>query len=194
MKQQPLLIIFVKNPEKGKVKTRLAKDVGDDRALEIYKQLLDHTHSITTHLSMEKHVYYSQNIIDGDIWDIGNYKKFVQEGIELGDKMSAAFKRSFPEGARPVCIIGSDCLELSEQIIRDAFESLKTHDFVIGPAKDGGYYLLGMKQFHPQIFENKTYSTSSVYDEAQAEISKLGKSLHILPTLSDIDQIEDLNR
>jgi len=190
---KPLLIIFIKNPEKGKVKTRLAKEVGDERALEIYKQLLDHTHAITTDLSVEKAVYYSSKIDAGDQWEMGGYQKSVQEGKDLGDKMSNAFQAGFDSDYHPICIIGSDCFEINETIIAEAFEKLKTYDFVIGPAKDGGYYLLGMQEPSPQLFANKTYSTSEVCAEAMDEIRQMSKTCFLLPKLSDIDTLKDLN-
>ncbi|MEQ6120128.1 TIGR04282 family arsenosugar biosynthesis glycosyltransferase [Reichenbachiella sp. MALMAid0571] len=190
---QPLLIIFIKNPEKGKVKTRLAREVGDERALEIYKQLLDHTHSITTDLKVEKVLYYSTKIDIGDQWELGDYKKRIQEGNDLGDKMSNAFQAGFDNGNQPICIIGSDCFEINEPILAEAFEKLKEYDFVIGPAKDGGYYLLGMREPAPQLFANKTYSTPKVCAEAIHEIQQMSKTCFLLPTLSDIDTLKDLN-
>lgn len=189
---EPILLIFTKNPEKGKVKTRLARDVGDDRALEIYKQLLDHTHSVTVDLDCEKHLYYSNHIGRGDIWDLGNYQKFVQQGQDLGDKMSNAFKNAFKEHHGSVCIIGSDCLEINESIIQEAFLKLEQFDFVVGPARDGGYYLLGMKSYFPQLFYNKTYSTPEVFEELVMEIKRLDKSFFLLPKLSDVDTLDDL--
>ena len=189
----PLLIIFVKNPEKGKVKTRLAADVGEDRALEIYKQLLDHTHSITVDLDVVKKVYYSQRIDNGDLWDIGQYEKFVQSGDGLGEKMASAFTDGFKEDHGSICIIGSDCFEITEQIINEAFEQLTSNDVVVGPANDGGYYLLGMNTYHPQLFEGKTYSTSSVLRELLDEIESLNLTVFKLPTLNDVDTVADLN-
>tara|TARA_R110000868_G_scaffold158268_1_gene386246 strand:+ start:108 stop:695 length:588 start_codon:yes stop_codon:yes gene_type:complete len=190
---KPLLIIFIKNPEKGKVKTRLAKEVGDERALEIYKQLLDHTHAITTDLPIEKYVYYSSKIDAEDQWDLGGYQKSIQAGKDLGDKMCNAFQAGFDKDHHPICIIGSDCFEINETIIAEAFEKLKSYDYVIGPAKDGGYYLLGMREYSPQLFTNKTYSTSKVCAEAIAEIKLMSKTCFLLPKLSDIDTLKDLN-
>lgn len=188
----PLLIIFIKNPEKGKVKTRLAKEIGDDKALEVYHELLSHTHSITNNLLVEKFLYYSQRTDDGDIWNPKVYQKKVQKGGELGDKMSNAFSEGFGDGKGPICIIGSDCFELSENILNEAFEKLQQFDFVIGPANDGGYYLLGMNEFSPELFKNKVYSTSQVSKEAIDEIRRLKKSYFLLPELSDVDTLKDL--
>ena len=189
----PLLIIFIKNPEKGKVKTRLAKEIGDDKALEVYQELLNHTHSITNSLSVSKYLYYSQRVDENDIWSSADYQKKVQQGEELGSKMSNAFSEGFKDGKAPMCIIGSDCFELSEDILQDAFEKLKHFDFVIGPAKDGGYYLLGMNEHSPSLFNDKVYSTSDVLQDAINEITALDKSYFLLPKLSDIDTANDLN-
>lgn len=189
----PLLIIFIKNPKKGKVKTRLAKVIGDDKALNVYNELLNHTHSITNSLSVSKNLYYSQRVDKNDIWSSADYAKKVQQGEELGSKMSNAFSDGFEDGKDPICIIGSDCFELSEEILLDAFEKLKDFDFVIGPAKDGGYYLLGMNEHSPALFKDKVYSTSEVFKEAINEIKYLNKSYFLLPKLSDIDTANDLN-
>ncbi|MFY0650394.1 MAG: TIGR04282 family arsenosugar biosynthesis glycosyltransferase [Cyclobacteriaceae bacterium] len=189
-----ILIIFVKNPEKGKVKTRLAKDIGEDKALEVYKRLLQHTHDITVNLDFDKRVYYSKSVEQNDIWEDAVYDKYVQSGRELGDKMEQAFQSAFKQYASKVCIIGSDCLELSGEIISHAFNQLDYFDYVVGPAKDGGYYLLGMTTHSPQLFQNKTYSTNTVCAEAISEIQQLGGSHYLLPELSDIDHASDLNR
>ena len=194
MKQStPLLIIFIKNPDKGKVKTRLAKEIGNDKALEVYHELLSHTHSITNKLPVDKYLYYSQRTDDGDIWNSQVYQKKVQQGQELGDKMSNAFSEGFRDGKGPICIIGSDCFELSENILNEAFKKLQQFDFVIGPAKDGGYYLLGMNEYSPELFDNKVYSTAQVSEEAINEIKRLRKSYFSLPKLSDVDTLKDLN-
>lgn len=189
-----LLIVFIKNAVKGKVKTRLAKDLGDDKALEIYKQLLSHTQDITQDLSASKSIYYSEKIVLNDIWDQSKYFKQVQKGKHLGEKMSNAFQEEFSNQYDSICIIGSDCYDLSSEVIEMAFESLQKNDFVIGPANDGGYYLIGMNKFTSQIFEDKTYSTHNVFDEAIQEIKKLNKSYFVLPELTDIDDINDLKK
>ena len=189
-----LLIIFIKNVVKGKVKTRLAKDLGDDKALEIYKQLLEHTKSITQDLGLSKHIYYSDQITENDIWNRSKFSKKVQSGGDLGERMSNEFLAGFNDGQHSICIIGSDCYDLTSQIIEQAFESLKSHDYVLGPANDGGYYLLGMNDFTPQLFENKTYSTNDVFKEALYEIKKLNKSYIVLPELTDIDDVNDLKK
>lgn len=189
-----LLIIFIKNAIKGKVKTRLAKDLGDSQALEIYQQLLEHTYSISQDLNIDRVVYYSEAIEENDIWNPADYNKAVQKGNDLGERMSNAFKRGFQEGYSSICIIGSDCYDLSSKVIEEAFRKLNARDFVIGPANDGGYYLIGMNQYFPKIFENKIYSTSNVFKDAIDEIKKHQKSYFVLPELTDIDDITDLKK
>jgi rSAM/selenodomain-associated transferase 2 len=107
--------------------------------------------------------------------------------------MANAFSRVLQDVDIAV-IIGSDCLELTAAIIEDAFSALERFDAVIGPARDGGYYLLGMKQFHPELFAGKQWSTSTVFQDTVADLRALGLAYTALPVLSDIDDIDDLRR
>lgn len=190
---QPLLIIFVRNPELGQVKSRLARSVGAVKALEIYNILLNRTCQVARNLNSDKVVYYSDRIDQNDIWDSQAFKKAVQAKGDLGVRMLNAFHRAFEDGYHKVVVIGSDCFELTPEIITTAFEELDQTDVVIGPARDGGYYLLGMKELHSQIFINKNWSTPSVLRDTLRDIGKLGLKLRALPLLSDIDVEEDLN-
>lgn len=186
-----LLMIFVKNLIPGMVKTRLAADIGIDRALDIYMELVNHTNKITRKIDVDKTVYYSEYVEVEDVWDTGDYEVSVQKGNSLGEKMSTAFDEAF-DSYNKVVIIGSDCYDLSKKEIEAAFVQLEENDVVVGPATDGGYYLLGMKEFLPQLFENKEYSTENVLNELLEEAEGLELSVYKLPTLSDIDTFEDL--
>ena len=186
------LLIFVKNPELGKVKTRLASSIGVEAALEVYRNLLNHTRRITIKLECQKTVGYSQFVDDNDIWDNSIYDKELQIGHDLGEKMSGAFQNFFQNESSKVVIIGSDCSELTKEIIEESFIMLDDNDVVIGPAKDGGYYLLGMKKYYPQLFENKKWSTNSVLSSTIVDLENLEVDYHILQELSDIDRVEDL--
>ena len=187
-----LLIIFVKNPIAGQVKTRLAATVGEARALEIYRKLLDHTTKITIELPIDKVVYYS-NFIDGnDHWDQINYQKQLQTPGGLGQKMSAAFEWGFQSGYREICIIGSDCYELTPEIIMNGFQALSTHDAVLGPTRDGGYYLLGMKKIREELFQNKNWGTDSVAADTLNDLKRLSLEYQTLELLNDVDVEEDL--
>lgn len=185
-----LLIIFTKNPEIGKVKTRLAKSLGDKAALDIYKFLLSHTVSATTNLEIDKWVYYSEKIPKKDVWPSEAFHKKVQTGRDLGEKMFNACQEAFKSGYKRVIIIGSDLLDIKQQDLTYAFLELKKNDIVIGPASDGGYYLLGMKSLNSKVFKNKAWSTPSVLPDTLKDLE--GKKIKILETRNDIDEIQDI--
>lgn len=187
-----LLIIFYRNPVLGKVKTRLAKTMGDVQALNVYQKLAGHTNDITLHLPIDKAVFYSDSVDAFDRWSNSSYEKRLQKGNNLGERMSNAFDTAFTSGYQIVCIIGTDCFELSAAIIEEGFNRLSSHDAVIGPATDGGYYLLGMKQFRGDIFKNKRWSTDSVFEETLRDFKTHGIRYHRLAMLSDVDEEKDL--
>lgn len=184
------LIIFTRNPELGKVKTRLAKSVGDESALEIYKFLLKHTVAITKNLNVDKYVFYSENIHREDIWDPEIFRKKLQTGTDLGEKMQNAFSELFEMGYEKVLIVGSDIFELGQSDIENAFEVLQTTETVIGPATDGGYYLLGMKEQNAAIFQNKNWGTSTVLVETLADLRQ--KKYVLLEERNDVDYYQDI--
>ncbi|MFM9837610.1 MAG: TIGR04282 family arsenosugar biosynthesis glycosyltransferase [Cyclobacteriaceae bacterium] len=187
-----LLILFYRNPELGKVKTRLAKTIGDEKALAIYLRLSAHTRTITQDLSVDKVVYYSHFVDTGDAWPNSSFQKKVQRGNDLGEKMQNAFAEEFKNGYESICIIGTDCLELTNEILTQALDQLENHDAVIGPANDGGYYLLGMKKLIPALFQNKNWSTDSVATDTINDFKILGLSFAQLLPLTDVDEEKDL--
>lgn len=185
-----LLIIFTKNAELGKCKTRLAARIGDESALNIYRFLLNHTVEVTQPLTMHKRVYYSDEIRENDMWDSNHFSKKLQRGKDLGERMHQAFEQGFKEGYQKVVIIGSDLYDLESNDIVIAFRALDAHDFVIGPAQDGGYYLLGMKRLKDQLFENKNWGTPSVLRDTLANLH--AESHVLLDTRNDVDVYEDI--
>lgn len=187
-----ILIIFYRNPVSGAVKTRLAATMGNERALDIYRKLALHTRDVTRVLAVDKRVYYSDFIDDDDIWPSPSYSKALQNGADLGERMSQAFRACFELKYDRICIIGTDCLELNAEVITRAFESLASVDAVIGPAKDGGYYLLGMRHFYPQLFKDKKWSTSNVFEDTIHDLRALGLSYAQLQMLSDVDLESDV--
>ncbi len=186
------LIIFVRNLEKGKVKKRLAKSLGEDKSLEVYKFLLEYTRDITISCKYNLFVFYSDYIHINDVFDDDVFSKHLQEGDSLGERMSKAFTKVFDLGLKNVCLIGSDCYELQTETLKEAFEKLHEKDIVIGPAKDGGYYLLGMNKMYADIFAGKDWGTPAVLDDTLETINKLGLASAQLTELNDIDTIEDL--
>ena len=188
------IILFTKNPELGKVKTRLAKTLGNEKALEIYKKLLLHTQQIVAPVLVDKFVFYSNKIIENDAWSNEVYHKKIQKGIDLGERMKNAFQELFELNYDSICIIGSDCFELSSEIINGAFRVLKNNDVVVGPTFDGGYYLLGMNKLHSPLFENIVWSTETVFKETLFKIEKANLSKAILVKLNDVDEEIDVPR
>lgn len=184
------LIIFTRNPVLGTCKTRLAKTIGDKAALEIYRYLLEHTARITKELAADKYVFYSENIKKDDLWNLDVFRKKLQYGDDLGARMENAFLELFQLGYEKIMIIGSDVLDLSAEHINKAFQMLSNKDVVIGPAKDGGYYLLGMKKLNVNVFKNKAWGTSSVLKNTLNDIKN--SSFALLEELNDIDIFEDI--
>lgn len=193
MIQQKALIVFVRNPVLGTVKTRVAKMIGDEAALRLYKKLLKHTHEIIRDIPCDKYIFYADNISIEDSWPNDIYKKEQQIEAGLGAKMEAAFKKVFNNGHEHVLIIGSDCYDLTAAIIKEAFEVLKTTDVVLGPAKDGGYYLLGQNKLNANLFSIKEWSTSFVLAQTIEACKRFGLSYKKLELLSDVDEAGDIN-
>jgi rSAM/selenodomain-associated transferase 1 len=189
--KERLLILFYRNPELGKVKTRLAATIGDEKALAVYFLLTHHTMTVAAPVPCDKIIYYSDFVDTEDNWPSKIFQKSLQQGFGLGDRMMHAFREGF-RNYKSICIIGTDCFELTQEILEDAFGQLETHDAVIGPARDGGYYLLGMNRLHPEFFHDKSWSSDLVAAATMNDFRKLGLRFTELPLLTDVDQEKDL--
>lgn len=186
-----LLMVFTKNPVLGQCKTRIADKLGDKTALAIYHVLIDHTAKVTEMVHADKWVYYSDFIPnEEDEWDSQFFTKMLQKGNDLGIRMRNAFIEGFSQGYEKIVIVGSDILELETEDITQALEALNANDVVIGPAKDGGYYLLGMKKLHERIFTEKLWGTNTVLSDTLKDLENLKWVL--LSEKNDIDTIEDV--
>ena len=146
--------------------------------------------SITKELAVTKFIYYADDINENDLWN--GFEKRLQQGNDLGERMQNAFQELYTAGFTKVCIIGSDCYELSSDIITNAFEKLNEVDVAIGPVTDGGYYLLGSNKMIPQLFTNKAWSTNTVFADTLKDATVLNLYVHQLPVLHDIDNEKDL--
>ena len=185
------IIVFVKNPELGKVKTRLAISMGDKKALEIYNKLVGYTKEVLLQLSnTKKYVYYSSFVDRQDDWSNDQFEKRIQSIEGLGERMTIAIGEIF-ETCEQVLIIGSDCPQLTPSHINDAFDKLSNHNIVIGPSQDGGYYLLGMDKHYLGLFQGIEWSTNTVFGDTIQKAKDKGLSVSELETLSDIDYEED---
>ncbi len=184
------LLLFIRNPVYGQVKTRLAASLGPRTALRIYQALLDRLRELTDPLAVDKYLYYSDFLPDDDSWPADRYHKCLQVSGDLGLRMEAAFDAALRHHRR-VVLVGSDIPGLRREILQEAFEGLSGHDFTIGPAEDGGYYLLGMREPAPAVFREISWSTSAVFAQTVEAIRRTGKTHLVLPRLADIDEAAD---
>lgn len=188
------LILFVRNPEPGKVKTRLAATIGNEKALAVYQQLLQLTHDMALGCDADRFLYYAGGIPSNDLWENEYFIKREQAGHDLGARMCNAFREVLDMGYRGAVIAGSDCPGLTAAMIHAAFDQLDKTDVVIGPASDGGYYLLGMKELLVKLFVNKSWGTDKVLNETTGDLHMAGKKFELLRVLSDIDTAADLEQ
>ena len=186
------LIIFVKNPIPGMVKTRLAKTVGDDAAVKVYKYLLEHTKTEVLKTELPATVFFGNEMPPADLWSAAGFVRKQQTGDTLGERMQNAFEEMAHSGFEKILIIGSDCPALDAQLISDAVKLLDRADFVLGPAQDGGYYLLGLKKIEPDIFAEIPWSTGKVLEMTLQRLQQKKYQVKLLPVLSDIDHEDDL--
>jgi len=190
------LLFFIKNPEKGKVKTRLASAMGHEMAVKLYRRFL--LEMLST-LNRGTFLFYlcfhpGDSLNDLKHWLGDHYLYTPQNGENLGERMKNGFMEAFAVGFKRVVLIGSDIPDLSLEIIEEAFHSLQEKDAAIGPSLDGGYYLIGFKDksFSPQVFKGIPWSTERVFDETMKVLKQGSLAVHILPSLRDIDTIDDL--
>lgn len=184
------LILFVKNPTFGKVKTRLAATVGAPMALRIYKALLLRLRQTAEKLPLRRYAWFSHEQEPTDEWPSHLYIPRIQKGSDIGQRMHHAFQEVLAENRRAV-LVGSDIPGLTASLLTTAFQELKKNDLVLGPAKDGGYYLIGLNSPCEALFEGITWSSSLVLEQTLQKATKLGMSYALLPTLSDVDNEED---
>ncbi len=196
------LLIFARVPEPGAVKTRLAATLGDERALDLYRAMLeDLFHGLgkpDDRLDMEV-VWSGGEAVPGEqIREaFGGHRLTRQSGRNLGERLVVAFseKIAFHE-ARKIVVIGTDLPTLSREVIETSMELLDSCDWVVGPAMDGGYYLLGCRagSFHPLVFEKIEWGGPDVLEDTLSRIRDLGTSVAILPERFDLDLPSDLER
>jgi rSAM/selenodomain-associated transferase 1 len=184
-----LVIVFVKNVKLGKVKTRLAKTIGNQGAFEVYSELVKITETALQNLNVEKRIYFSDTVV-GSKWK-GLYKT-VQQGNNLGERMKKAFLEGFRDGYDRIVLIGSDLPDIEAKHIKNGLSVLKDTNMVFGPAEDGGYYLIGMKKMYDLVFDNKPWSQTNLLKETLDELKKNNITFSTLETLNDIDTFEDL--
>lgn len=190
---KPLLMVFLRAPVKGRVKTRLAATLGEDCALEVYIRLMLHTLREAGALRCAKQAWYADVVPDPDPCATHGFTSHVQTGDDLGQRMRNAFAEGFANGYGPVVIIGTDLPGLSTELLQAALDAMGDHDAVIGPTHDGGYYLLCLHAPLDALFSDKQWSTATVFARTVSDLALNGKTCHLLPQLADVDSEADLD-
>ncbi|CAM2068019.1 TIGR04282 family arsenosugar biosynthesis glycosyltransferase [Sulfidibacter corallicola] len=192
------LICFLKYPEPGHVKTRLAAHLGEPQAAELYAALAERVITEVYPLSQS----YDLILCHDPAHDVGLYREWIgdtwvyweQESGDLGTRMSCAVDRALDEGYGRIAVIGSDCIGMDEAFIDGVFSHLAEHDFVIGPSTDGGYYLIALQEYSPWIFDDIEWSTETVLETTLSKVEARELSAFQLDAKMDIDSLDDLTR
>lgn len=193
-----VLIVFLRYPEPGRVKTRLARDIGQRNASLIYSEIAQ---SVIGKVSKSNEyktiIFFDPPEKEEEVrrWlKNTNLTLLPQEGNPLGERMLNAFERAFSLGATSTVIIGTDCMEVSDKTVLEAFRVLRKVDAVLGPARDGGYYLLGLNKPFPWVFKGIEWSTNLVLSQTIKKLEEKKLRFKLLETLTDVDTIRDLSK
>lgn len=203
------ILLFTRYPEKGKTKTRLIGELGADGAALLHKKLTDRVFMQASLLrqrsGIETIVYFSGGSSKNMTSWLGPIDCVEQMSGDLGQKMRGAFEHSFARGTETAVLIGSDIPDISAELLQQAFDALSTKDVVIGPSRDGGYYLIGMTAkaarnhksgtmppLLPLLFDKMKWSTGDLFENTMHRLESVGYETAVLPTLRDIDIPSDL--
>lgn len=195
------LLLFTRYPKAGKTKTRLIADLGADGAAMLQKRLTERV--LVQIILLKKRfdiatiVHYSEGNTETMTSWLGPMDYVTQVSGDLGQRMHAAFSHAFDGGAENVILIGSDIPDITADLLQQAFTSLLTKEVVIGPSKDGGYYLIGMvakkaSQLLPMLFHEMPWSTKELFATTLNRLDTAGYNVAVLPALRDIDVPADL--
>ena len=198
--REKCILVFIKSPGRGTVKSRLAAAIGEEQACRLYENfVLDLLGTLRKTAEDGNHTlkvcfYPPESGKTVSTWLGSRYEYSPQQGKDLGERMNNAFRESFIEGYRQILLVGSDIPDPPGKMINDGFASLERHCAVIGPTHDGGYCLIGFRSdcFLPDIFTGIPWSTSEVFEQTMARFRLRNFDVSILPTWQDIDTLEDL--
>ena len=192
------LILFMRYPEKGVVKTRLAKDIGDNITLALYKQFLIDILRMCEMIDAKIMLAYSisEKMKDERLFFSKQYINFPQEGFDFGQRMFNALCTAFRQGFKKSILIGSDSPDLPGFIIDEAYKALDASDIILGPSPDGGFYLIGFcsDSIDNEVFSNIEWGGPYVLRDTLDNIKRLRMRYHLLPEWDDIDDVHDLKR
>jgi len=192
------IFIVMKYPEIGKVKMRLAESIGEEAATGLYRAFIQDILSTVQSLEISYHiaVHPPESQDEFAEWLGSAHQYFQQRGADLGERLKNGFRTMFEKDYQQVIALASDSPDLPIEILREAVIALQTHEIVIGPATDGGYYLIGFSRdcFIPEAFEGISWSTASVLEETLTRIGSINQQIHSLPEWADVDTIGDLQK
>lgn len=190
------ILLFVKSPIEGQVKTRLAGKLGHETARRLYESFVVDTLEIVNALDIHVRICFLPADAENEFkqWLGTEYEYFPQTGRDLGQRMRNAFSQAFDDGFKEVVVIGSDIPDLPAEYLYQAFTALGDSDVVLGPSSDGGYYLIGFSRdsFIPEAFDNIPWSTADVLGQTTKILKRRGRRMHLLPQWHDIDTVGDL--
>ena len=192
------LIIYSRYPEPGTTKTRMIPILGAEGAAELQRQMSEYTLNTARQLKKSRNINLEVHFAGGtqqlmSDWLGQDISYIKQTSGDLGEKMKSSFQQAFDRQHEKVIIIGIDCPDIDLAILNQAFNSLRYHDLVLGEAKDGGYYLIGLNKLIPQLFDNITWGTNKVLNQTKAIADKLSLNTEYLMALPDVDRPEDLS-
>jgi hypothetical protein len=194
--QRNAVALFVRNPVPGKVKTRLARDIGYENACNFYQVMVKDILNNITSINMPVYLFHDGINSSGlpREWIDASYAVVAQQGDSIGERMAAAFNLLFSDNLHQVALIGSDIPGLDSQLLMAAFQAFESHDVAIVPAYDGGFCLIALRNIHhPQrFFQNIDWSTSLVMQATVERLNEYGLRVKLLKSRQDIDTYDDL--
>lgn len=192
---RPVLMAILKAPRSGYVKTRLGRQVGFDQATRIYRAMAERQlRSVPEIFRIEVHYAPRGAAAEMRAWLGANYRYCVQSGGDLGQRLARAFARGFRRGGTEIIAIGADCPGLDGDCLTEAARRLRKSDVVLGPAADGGYYLIGLRRPAPHLFDRIAWSSENVLRQTLDRVAASGLSCELLSVKEDIDDLESLRR
>ena len=192
------LIVYTRYPEPGKTKTRMIPALGKEGAAKLQREMTEHTLNTARQLKESRNLEIEVHFTGGNKqlmldWLGKDINYIIQVTGDLGAKMQSSFQQAFASNNQRVVTIGIDCPDISLDILNNAFDSLYKRELVLGVAKDGGYYLIGLNKMIPQLFQNINWGTEIVLKQTKAIAEQLNLNIKYLSSLSDVDYPEDLS-
>jgi len=192
---EPMIVVMSRVPLPGQTKTRLMPDLSGEECVKLQQAFLEDLITLLVDtVKLPACVFYTPRDQEQLLTDIvaARLPLLPQEGADLGVRMATAVSWGLQQGSNGVIVVGSDLPTLPTSAFLDAMEQLEQHDVVLGPTFDGGYYLIGLRNNFPEVFEGISWGTELVLGETLERIGQSGLTVALLPTLNDIDTYADL--